>query len=95
RGLLDGSSQVVLTELRRDDADDLVLQGPVEDFTANSSITILGVTFFTSASTQFEDINDSPISAESFYNSLSLGSLVKIKDDEPGNGSADEVEFED
>ncbi|MCG8487165.1 MAG: DUF5666 domain-containing protein [Chromatiales bacterium] len=95
RGLLDGNSQVVLTELRRDDTDDLVLQGPVENFVTNSSITILGVTIFTSASTQFEDINDSPISADSFYNSLSVGSLVKIKDDEPGNGTADEVEFED
>ncbi|MEW8398140.1 MAG: DUF5666 domain-containing protein, partial [Candidatus Thiodiazotropha sp.] len=95
RGLHDDDNRVVLTELRRDDADDLVLQGPVEDFVANSSITILGVTLFTSAATEFEDINDSPISGDTFYNSLSVGSLVKIKDEEPGNGTADEVEFED
>ncbi|MEW8051007.1 MAG: DUF5666 domain-containing protein [Candidatus Thiodiazotropha sp.] len=95
RGLLDSGNRVILTELRRDDADDLILQGPVEDFVANSSITILGVTLFTSAATQFEDVNDLPISAETFYTSMTVGSLVKIKDVEPGNGTADEVEFED
>ncbi|MEW8646980.1 MAG: DUF5666 domain-containing protein [Candidatus Thiodiazotropha endolucinida] len=95
RGLLDSSNRVILTELRRDNTDDLVLQGPVEDFVTNSSVTILGVTLFTSATTQFEDINDSTISADTFYNSLTVGSLVKIKDEEPGDGTADEVEFED
>ncbi|MES9814432.1 MAG: DUF5666 domain-containing protein [Candidatus Thiodiazotropha sp.] len=95
RGLLDSGNRVILTELRRDNTDDLVLQGPVEDFVANSSVTILRVTLFTSATTQFEDINDSTISADSFYNSLTVGSLVKIKDEEPGDGTADEVEFED
>ncbi|MBW9275850.1 MAG: hypothetical protein K1563_19410, partial [Candidatus Thiodiazotropha sp. (ex. Lucinisca nassula)] len=95
RGLLDSSNRVILTELRRDNTDDLVLQGPVEDFVTNSSVTILGVTLFTSATTQFEDINDSTISADTFYNGLTVGSLVKIKDEEPGDGTADEVEFED
>ncbi len=94
RGLLDNSDQVVLSELRRDDPDDVILQGRVESFTSGSSITILGVTLFTAGSTQFEDVNDSPISSGSFYGSLTVGSLVKIKDNQPGDGTANEVEFE-
>ncbi len=94
RGLLDNNDRVVLSELRRDDPDDVILQGRVEGFTNGSSITILGVTFLTTGSTQFEDVNDSPISSGSFYGSLTVGSLVKIKDNQPGDGTANEVEFE-
>ncbi|MET0029658.1 MAG: DUF5666 domain-containing protein [Candidatus Thiodiazotropha sp.] len=94
RGLIDGSDRVLLTELRRDDPDDVILQGPVEGFEAHNSITILGVTLFVSPSTRYEDINDNPFSADAFYSGLSVGSLVKMKDSEPGDGTANEVEFE-
>ena len=95
RGTIDGSDIVIASELRRDDPDDVILQGKVESFVANSSITILGVTFFTSGITQFEDVNDLPISAGTFFGNVAVGSLVKIKDEQPGDGTADEVEFED
>ncbi len=95
RGILDGSDRVVLTELRRDDSDDVILQGSVEDFDSGNSITILGVTVFTSGSTQFEDVNDNSISTGNFYSSVSIGALVKIKDKKSADGIADEVEFED
>ncbi len=94
RGLIDGNSRILLTELRRDDPDDVILQGPVEHFEAHNSITLLGVTLFVSASTQYKDTNDNPISADAFYSGLSVGSLVKMKDSEPGDGTANEVEFE-
>ncbi len=95
QGQLDDTSRVVLSELRRDDVDDVILQGPVESFSSGSSVTILGVTLTTTGATQFEDVNDLSISSADFYNSLAVGSLVKIKDNQPGDGTADEVEFED
>lgn len=95
RGTIDGSDRVIASELRRDDPDDVILQGKVDSFVANSSITILGVTFFTSGITQFEDVNDTPIPAGTFYGNVAAGSLVKMKDDQPGDGTANEVEFED
>ncbi|MCU7866102.1 MAG: hypothetical protein KZQ92_19240, partial [Candidatus Thiodiazotropha sp. (ex Lucinoma borealis)] len=94
RGMLDGSGDIVATEIKRNDLDDIILQGPVTSFVANSSITILGVTYLTSTGTQFEDINDQVISGTQFFNTLTTGMLVKVKDSEPGDGTADEVEFE-
>ena len=96
RGMLDDSDRVILSELRRDDTDDVILQGQVESFVSGSSVTILGVTYPAVAGpTDFEDVNDNPISSASFYSSLTVGSLVKIKDRQPGDGTADEAEFED
>ncbi len=94
RGMQDGGNRAVLSELRRDDPDDVILQGAVESFVSGSSVTILGVTYFTSATTRFEDVNDVPISAALFYDNLAIGAMVKIKDEQSGDGTADEVEFE-
>lgn len=87
RGTLTASS------IERDEVDDDVLQGPVEDFTPGVDITVQGITYSTRG-TQFEDQTDRPISSESFYSQLKIGDLVKIKDEEIADGNADEVEFE-
>ena len=52
-----------------------------------------GITYSTRG-TEFEDQDDRPISAETFYSQLKVGDLVKIKDKEVADGNADEVEFE-
>lgn len=94
RGMLDDNGNVLASQVQRDVQDDVIMQGPVESFVDNVSITILGVTLFTSGA-QFEDVNDSPIaSSADFYNQLTTGALVKMKDAQPGDGTADEVEFE-
>jgi hypothetical protein len=103
RGFVDDGGAVVATEVRRDglDGDDLsgedvVLQGPVSSSITNTSITILGVTFSTDASTEFENLLEQPISSSEFYGFLGSGTLVKLKDDSvPGDGIADEASLED
>jgi len=81
------------TSIERDEADDDILQGPVESFTNGVDITIQGVTFST-RNAEFEDQSDRTISSEAFYSQLDIGDLVKIKDEEVADGNADEVEFE-
>ncbi len=93
---LDGDTLVATTIDREDDDDDHVLQGPVQSFNAGMDITILGLTYSTSAGvTEFEDRDDDDISSELFYSTVEEGDLVKIKDEEIADGIADEVEFED
>jgi len=88
-----GDSFVATRLLRQEEADDDEIQGPVDEFITNTSITILGVTFTTTGA-EFQDVNDLPISETAFYDQLSAGTIVKIKDDEVADGVADEVEFE-
>ncbi|MEQ9464030.1 MAG: DUF5666 domain-containing protein [Haliea sp.] len=90
---LDGDT-LFATTIDRDDDNDHVLQGPVQSFNPGVDITILGLAFST-AGAQFEDRDDDEISSELFFASVEVGDLVKIKDDDPADGTADEVEFED
>lgn len=94
RGFLDNSG-ITATEIHRESADNVILQGPVDSFASGVSMTILGVTFFTGPSTRFEDISDSSITSAEFYGALAAGDLVKIEDNQPGDGTADEVDRED
>jgi hypothetical protein len=94
RGFLNDSG-ITASEIHRESADDIILQGPVDSVDAGVSITILGVTFLTDISTQFEDSSDSSITSAEFYSTVTPGDPVKIKDDQPGDGTADEVDRED
>lgn len=98
----DGSGNVVATRLKRDSIDDSILQGIVTAATSSGggagSVTILGVTLPTTTATTFEDVNDVAIvPKDDFFTSNGgpVGKLVKIKDNDPTNGIADEVEYED
>lgn len=93
RGYVDGGT-FVASEVRRAGADEVLVQGPVESFSFNASITLLGVTYTTGGGTEFETINDtSYANSTAFYNDLDIGDLVKIEDEAPF-GTADEVEFQ-
>ncbi len=91
--LLSGS-QLIATEVRLEEPDDELVQGPVESFVSGGEITILGLTFQT-AGAEFEDDDDQSLTPGAFFSQLDDGDLVKITDDLPADGVADEVEFED
>jgi hypothetical protein len=59
------------------------------------SVTLLGVTFTTNSTTEFEDGNDQqfPNGGDDFYSAVSPGDLVEIEDDKPVDGIADEIEL--
>jgi hypothetical protein len=88
--LADGD--LVATRVDRDDADDEVVQAPVDSFVSGSSITLLGVIYGTEGA-RFEDQDDRALTPEQFYTNLQAGALVKVKD-RNGDGIAEEVEFE-
>lgn len=52
----------------------------------------------TDATTEFKDEDDNPITdvdeLDAFFDAAVSGKLVKVKDDEPGDGVADEIELE-
>lgn len=91
--LLDGN--LVATSLRlEDEQDDDRLQGPVEAFTAGVDITVLGITYLVGGNTEYEDRSDIALTEQAFFDSLQVGDLVAIEDDELADGIADEIEFE-
>jgi Domain of unknown function (DUF5666) len=93
RGFQDNSG-ITATEIHRESPDKVLLQGPVDSFSAGSSITILGITFFTDGGTEFDDSNDNSLDSATFYAALGTGDIVKIEDDSPGDGTAEEVDQE-
>ncbi len=99
RGFLDDTGAVMASAINRDDesGEDVVLQGPVSSSVTDTSITILGVTFSTQiGTTQFEDLLGQSVTSSTFYGALSIGTLVKLKDDNvPGDGIVDEASLDD
>lgn len=91
--VLNGNTLLATRVRREDDDDDQILQGPVERFVSGVSVTILGVTFDT-AGADFETVDDEEVDSDIFYASISIGDLVRVEDEEPANGIADEVTFE-
>jgi hypothetical protein len=80
----------------RDEADDeSSVQGPV-DMISNPQLSILGVAVETTASTEFEDADETPVSATAFFDLVEVGDIVEATG--AWNGTAliaEEVEFED
>lgn len=100
KALQAGGGNITATQLKRDDPDDVVLQAPVEaSDSAAQTLTMLGVTIATDAATEFQSSDDDDLdSSAAFFNALTAGTLVKVKDelvDDISDGVADEVEFEE
>ncbi|MCP5179212.1 MAG: hypothetical protein H6994_04795 [Pseudomonadales bacterium] len=72
---------VFATELRRDEADDTRVRGPVSDVDgAARTLSILGVRIVTDAGTQYRAHDDSSLTATAFFSALAEGqTLVDAK----------------
>jgi len=84
---------LLATRIDRDRSDDLRVQAPVTAFTPGVDVTLLGVTFSTRGA-RFESRAGNALTQAEFFSQLRVGDLVKIKDEHPADGIADEVEFE-
>ena len=90
----DGSGVINANELEREFPDDIEIEAPVDAFNAmNQTVELFGITFDLSAAS-FEDENDVNISATAFFNSLSVGEFIEIKDTD-SNGVFDKAELDD
>lgn len=101
RGFENSAGGVTATRVEVRSDDDVIVQGKLQSFTADSSITVLGVTFTIdynggSGETDFENTADATITQGQFISLAPPGTLVKVKDknDEPVAGVADEVDIE-
>ncbi len=92
KAFYDGTQTINAIELKTKDSDnDVEIQASVEAFNAiNGTITVLGVQFDLSAANF-----DSALVSDIFYNSLSIGEFVSLKDNNPSDGIIDEIELED
>ncbi|MDP2324170.1 MAG: DUF5666 domain-containing protein, partial [Gammaproteobacteria bacterium] len=78
QGVAQQNGSVVATSLERENPEDEgVLRGPVSAV-SNPNLTILGREVATTGST-FEDANDNPIDAATFFATVTIGTEVKVK----------------
>jgi hypothetical protein len=86
-------NSLLATRIDREKPDEETIQGPVDRFTEGVDITVLGLTYSTEGA-EFEGEGEEEITSMEFYAALEVNDLVKIVDEEPADGIADEVEFE-
>lgn len=84
------NNEIVATQIQRDEPDDFILQGQVDAFVANTSITILGITYTVDGDTDYDGFTG----ASNFFNTMTQGEIVRIKD-ENADGIADKVKIDD
>ena len=101
RGFENESGGITATRVEVRSVDDVIVQGNLQAFVANTSIQILGVTFTVdynsgSGETEFENTSDVGITQGQFINDALPGTLVKVKDKEGQDviGVADEIDIE-
>ena len=79
RGRVSGVNSVIATRIQlRSSDNDVDLQGPVQA-ASDPTLTILGVTVDTTGVTQFEGVDDGPMSRAAFFAAVQVGTLVKVK----------------
>ena len=99
-GYVDGADDFIVTQVERDEPGDVELRGPADvpptsGSTAAGTVSILGISIATDGSTDFEDASDASITGTDFFLQVNDGDLVEFQDNDPADGFADEVEFED
>ena len=94
---MDVDGALIATRVDREDEDEeeISLQAPVDEFVAEESITLLGLQFAVDSETEYESIGGADVPATAFFAQISSGFLVKLEDEDPLDGVADELEFED
>lgn len=90
---LDDQGALQATSIERDSPQATRLESKLESYEQNVSVTLQGITYTVSGTTQYE-INDvGGFSAVDFFNSLSINDKIKVKDVQP-DGTAEELDLD-
>ncbi len=92
-----GSDAVVAAVLEREDDEGVARLEGIVDAIADPSLTVLGVTVETDASTEFEDGDEQPISAAEFFSTVQVGDIIEVEGTESSATVivAEEIELDD
>jgi hypothetical protein len=93
---IESANMVTAEIVKRKDSmnpDDSELEGQVDSFITDMSITVLGITYNVNGGTDYEDATGN-VSSTIFFNQLRDGDIIEIKDDVTADGIAEEVELE-
>jgi hypothetical protein len=89
----ESGGELLATSIDRRDAPGDILQARVESFTADSEITLLGISFET-RDTRFLGRGDRVVDSQEFYAQLQVGDVLRVRDGGVPDGVADVVVFE-
>ena len=89
----DTGSGIIVNSVKRENIEDTQLEGRVESFILDTSITILGITYPVSLGTEYFLFEGATATTASpFFSQLTTGQVVEMTDDNPADGVADSVE---
>lgn len=94
---LDGSGNVVASQIRRVDLDNDLIRAPLQVKETDTSLTVLGLEFFTDVTgtdTTFVLSDNTTTDSATFYSTVKDDDLIKIYDDIVTDGTADKVKIE-
>ncbi|MCU7919754.1 MAG: hypothetical protein KZQ95_15560 [Candidatus Thiodiazotropha sp. (ex Epidulcina cf. delphinae)] len=86
-----GDQYYVISIEREDDDDSTEIEAPLEDYTVNDSVTLLGAIFTVHDGTRYE-LHDSSTDMETFFSNLEIGRQVEMED-QNSDGAIDEIEM--
>ncbi|MDH3587918.1 MAG: DUF5666 domain-containing protein [Gammaproteobacteria bacterium] len=79
KAYLDESGNLIATQVERDDAEDEVEIKAAVEAVARPDLQVLGLTIQTDANTEYEDINELPLSADDFFAQVDVATRVQIR----------------
>ena len=99
-GYVDGNGNIIAAQIEREEAGEIELRGPADvppTFGGNlaGTVSIFGIEIDTGDNTEFEDASEAYIDGDTFFDAVTNGDLIAFEDEQPVDGIADEVEFED
>ncbi len=90
------NGEVIASIVKRVDPEDLKLEGAIDSYTRDFSITVLGIEYMVDPDPLLGTVFEGYANSTEFFDALDLagGGFVEIEDDAPPDGVADEVELD-
>ncbi|RJQ75444.1 MAG: hypothetical protein C4519_15835 [Desulfobacteraceae bacterium] len=93
RAFQNDAAELVATHIKRQDSEqDIRLEAPLESYTSDVSVTLLGMPFMVGSNTLYE-LNDVATDALNFFGALNIGDMVRIMGVEP-NGTVGKMSLQ-
>ncbi|MCU7930449.1 MAG: hypothetical protein KZQ90_06585 [Candidatus Thiodiazotropha sp. (ex Codakia rugifera)] len=87
-----GDQYYAISVKREDEASPTVVEAPVEAFSVNNSVTLVGAIFTIHGGTEYQ-LDDDQVDIDTFFSQIAVGGSAKIEDRD-WDGSIEEIELE-
>ncbi|MCU7878996.1 MAG: hypothetical protein KZQ84_19795 [Candidatus Thiodiazotropha sp. (ex Lucinoma borealis)] len=87
-----GDQYYAVSVKREDEASPTVVEAPIEAFSVNNSVTLVGAIFTIHGGTEYQ-LDDDQVDVDTFFSQIVVGESAKIEDRD-WDGSIEKIELE-